>query len=158
MSVRSQVEAGAPPATGAEPVVPGPADHRRSAARVLVTGSRDWSDEDTIRSALRAWWNENGRPRDAVLVHGACRTGADAIADRIWSAQGLPIERHPAPWNALDGQSQRLGRRAGPIRNRRMVRIGATICLAFIKDNSPGASGCVQLAKAAGIPVRLFES
>ncbi|MFC8797238.1 SLOG family protein [Promicromonospora sp. NPDC057138] len=123
MSVPSRVVVGTPPATVAEPAVPGSADHRRSAARVLVTGSRDWSDEGTIRSELQAWWNENGRPCDAVLVHGACRTGADAIADRIWSAQGLPIERHPAPWNALDGQGQRLGRRAGPIRNQQMVRM-----------------------------------
>ena len=133
-------------------------DRRRSAARVLVTGSRGWSNEDAIRSALRAWWHRNGQPRDAVLVHGACRTGADAIADRIWSAQGLPVERHPARWDALDGQGHRLGRRAGPIRNQQMVRLGADICLAFIKDSSRGASGCVQLAQAAGIPVRLFES
>lgn len=146
-----------PTAADSQPAASG-ADCRPSAARVLVTGSRDWSDEDAIRSALRAWWHQNGQPRDAILVHGGCRTGADAIADRIWSAQGLPVERHPALWDALDGQGRRLGRRAGPIRNRQMVRLGADICLAFIKDNSPGASGCVQLAKAAGIPVHLFET
>jgi len=38
-----------------------------------------------------------------------------------------------------------------------MVRLGAQLCLAFIKDNSHGASHCSDLAEKAGIDIVKFE-
>lgn len=110
--------------------------------RVLITGSRDWVDEATIRDALQAEW-ETG----AVLVHGACPSGADSIADRLWTGA---IEPHPAEWS-------RYGRRAGPIRNAAMVARGADVCLAFIRRNSRGACHLANLAEQAGIRTIRFE-
>lgn len=118
--------------------------------RILITGSRLWSREDVIAGALRDAWIEGGRPTDAILVSGACPTGADKIAERIWRRQGLPIEHHPADW-------KKYGRAAGPRRNQHMVDLGADICLAFILDYSKGATFTVEAAKAAGIPTRLFR-
>lgn len=140
--------------------------------RVLVTGSRDWTDEKLIRHALAAIRDEY--PTAIVVVHGACPSGADAMAAR-WVADwpttgwgGVTEEPHPAtghptedfgPWPA-----------AGPRRNTHMVRLGADICLAFTgpctsgrckrSDQHPshGASGCAQLAKAAGITVRRWTA
>lgn len=114
--------------------------------RILVTGSRSWVDVETIRAALAA-----AGCRGAVLVSGACPRGADAIAEGIWTAWGMPVERHPADW-------QRLGKRAGFERNARMVALGADVCLAFVRAGSRGASHTVALAEAAGIPVLRWDA
>jgi hypothetical protein len=119
--------------------------------RVLVTGSRDWDDELTVEAALALACYQQV---PAVIVHGACRTGADAIASR-WTRNhrviGLTEEAHPALW-------QWHGKAAGPRRNAEMVNLGADVCLAFIKDGSPGASHTADLAEKAGIRTRRFTA
>ena len=110
---------------------------------MLVTGSRTWTDETAIAAALRQHWDGA-----AVLVSGACPRGADAIAERLWTTWGGQVERHPADWAS--------GRDAGMRRNAAMVTAGADICLAFIRDHSPGASHTARLAEHAGIPVRRY--
>jgi hypothetical protein len=134
--------------------------------RVLVTGSRDWTNRDIVHAAL-AWAVYQRVP--AVIVHGACRTGTDAIASQ-WVREhrviGLTEEMHPARWHVQ-------GRRdlaAGPRRNAAMVRLGADICVAFIgpctsprcrrpkPHGSHGATGCADMAGAAGIPVRRWTA
>jgi len=139
-----------------------------------VTGSRDWGDRLAVYRALNDICDEfdlnyppdeygNTMPDAAkvTIVHGACPTGADAIADDWAIGNFLVPERHPADW-------AKHGRAAGPIRNREMVGLGADISTAFIGDcSSPrcnvggkhpshGATGCADLAEAAGIPVRRF--
>ncbi|UJW32514.1 SLOG family protein [Saccharothrix sp. AJ9571] len=126
----------------------GPRGDRRSAVvyRVLVTGSRGWSDRRVIRDALASMWHP-----DAVLVSGACPDGADALCEACWSHWSGRVERHPAQW-------RRFGRRAGCLRNTEMVAAGADVCLAFILDQSRGASHTAQLARRAGIPTRIFRA
>lgn len=111
--------------------------------RVLVTGSRDWLYWPTIQLALADAARRAGS-RPVTLVHGACPRGADFIADCVARAWGWQIERHPAEW-------ERFGKAAGFIRNRAMVEAGADECLAFIKNQSRGASHTADLAKASGI-------
>jgi len=109
--------------------------------RILITGSRTWTAVSTLRAELARW--RQVYP-DAVLVHGACR-GADLMAAGIWLGWHLPAEPHPADWT-------RHGRAAGFLRNRAMVDLGADVCLAFIRNDSHGATHCADLAQAAGIP------
>ena len=112
--------------------------------RVLITGSRDWDDTDEILWALRQAAEDLGGP--FVLVHGGAR-GADSIAGEMQLLQGWPVEVHEADWS-------RWGKRAGYVRNAEMVRLGADLCLAFIKAQSRGATMCAQLAQSAGIETR----
>ena len=127
------------------------------AYRILVTGSRTWTDADLLNSvlddALREWLNR----AMVVIVHGDCPKGADAMA-RAWvrrqpriDGRFAPVkhEPHPAHW-------ARFGKSAGFRRNAEMVDLGADVCLAFIKDGSKGATHCAGLAEKAGIPVRRF--
>lgn len=126
--------------------------------RILVTGSRDWDDVRALRSALNgvlAGLPDLATP--VTVVHGDCPNGADRQAS-VWvrDCQRGPLfvvteEKHPANWQ-LDGK------RAGFIRNARMVNLGADVVLAFIKDGSRGASHTAALAEEAGIPVRRYTA
>lgn len=114
--------------------------------RILVTGSRGWTDAQTIFAALQDATEEG---RSHVLVHGDAQ-GADRLA--AWAAHflGWEIEAHPAAW-AVHGTA------AGPIRNQEMVALGAELCLAFPLGESRGTRGCMALADAAGIPLVTYE-
>lgn len=126
---------------------------REVAVRILVTGSRDWSDWKALTHAI---FDAVDTYDHVTVVHGACPTGADAMAD--WVAEnllgfmeiaGAGAERHPAQWD-------KYGKAAGFRRNAEMVNLGADVCLAFIKNGSGGASHTASLAEKAGIPVRRF--
>lgn len=118
--------------------------------RILVTGSRDWTDEVTIRDALKAWHAALSRDgEEVVLVHGAAR-GADRIAKKIWVEEmGLVDEPHPARW-------RQYGKAAGPMRNTEMVDLGADTCLGFPLEQSVGTFDCLDKAKAADIPISVY--
>jgi hypothetical protein len=112
--------------------------------RILVTGSRAWTDRVAVRDALLdalSTYTTIGAP---VLVHGAAR-GADTIADEEWQAFALPLaepERYPA-----------RGFPSPRHRNQHMVNLGATVCLAFAKRWDSGTGMCARMARRAGITV-----
>lgn len=118
--------------------------------RILITGSRNWTNREIIRQALReAGQAAKTHPQGVVVVHGGAR-GADMIAGEIAREFGCMIEVHPADWQAH-------GKAAGPIRNAHMVKLGADVCLAFPLGESRGTRHCMHMAEAAGIPVKVYE-
>ena len=129
--------------------------------RVLVTGSREWDDMQELRYALIH--ATALRLDSAVIVHGACPSGADAMAAEWAHDYGVPAEEHPADWDGY-------GKSAGFVRNAEMVSLGADLCLCFVvpcskrdcekpkPHGSHGATHCADLADRAGIPVRRVTS
>lgn len=113
--------------------------------RILVTGSRQWTNVEALEAALTAAWHDVSQLDGTMLVvHGHAR-GADRLADAWARRNGVEVERHPADWN--------LGRGAGPIRNQAMVDAGAHLVLAFSAGAATGTRDCMRRARAAGIPV-----
>ena len=132
--------------------------------RVLVTGSRGWTEAAAVGTALGAMavGARAGGYDGMTVVHGAAR-GADTFADqwaRVRNAGGLPIEPepHPADWAGR-------GKAAGGERNLAMVKLGADVCIAFIgpctnrrcrkpkPHDSHGTTQCMTLAERYGIHV-----
>lgn len=114
--------------------------------RVMVTGSRTWTDWRTLTAALALVWEP-----DAVLVSGACPKGADNLAERCWRHWGGTVERMPAEW-------ARCGRSAGFCRNRAMARSGVDVCVAFIRAGSRGATHAVECARREGVPTYMWRA
>lgn len=108
------------------------------AYRVLVTGSRDWTNNHLVYEELGKIAAEVGSD-SMVIIHGACPRGADRFAD-LWAG----------------AHDTGVIRCAGFRRNAEMVALGANLCLAFYKQGAgnKGTDHCARLAEAAGIPVR----
>jgi hypothetical protein len=105
----------------------------------------------------RAYLRATDLGEDLLVVHGACPTGADAHASawvqklrRQW-LENVDEEPHEADWNGP------RKRGAGFARNAEMVNLGADLCLAFILDESAGATHTEQLARKAGIETKTFR-
>lgn len=120
--------------------------------RVLVTGSRDWDDRESVIEALHSWWVEIGEPDNALLIHGAAR-GADTLCKEYWESIGLPTKPFEARWR-VDGQYRKW---AGNERNTEMVKFGADVCIAFPLESSIGTLDCIKKAEKAGIEVRVVK-
>jgi hypothetical protein len=118
--------------------------------RILVTGSRDWTDQDRVWLELGNAVSTLDIDREIVIVHGGCWAGADKMADEWARKYGATPEVHHPDW--------KIGRAAGPLRNRHMVTLGADVCLAFIRNRSKGASHCAHIAAMAGIETRRFTA
>lgn len=119
--------------------------------RILVTGSRDWTNERAVAKGLRYALDTKAKPGEpVVVVHGKAR-GADEIADGIAKSWGLATEPHPAMWGKYQGG-------AGPIRNTEMVLLGADICLGFPEEDSVGTWDCMRKAAHLGIETYNFST
>lgn len=120
---------------------------------VLLTGSRDWENPQTIFNELDAILLRPVRDEPFELKHGGA-VGADTFGSQ-WFRQHP--HRNDTWTETVFPYIHEIGKRGGPVRNKQMVDSGAEICLAFIRNRSSGASGCARLAKAAGIHTEIFR-
>ncbi len=110
------------------------------AMRVLVCGSRKWTDYAAIEQRLKLL------PPQTMIIEGEAK-GADKMARRIAVRIGLPVMPFPAEWD-------KYRRAAGVIRNQQMLDEGKPdLVLAFALPDSVGTKDMVARARKAGIPV-----
>ena len=106
--------------------------------RVLVCGGRAYADRQTLYGALDTL---HSRHKFKIVIAGGAR-GADSLAEEWARDRNIPSEIYHADWQ--------LGRKAGPIRNQRMLDEGRPqLVIAF-----PGGRGTEDMtarARAAAI-------
>ena len=82
--------------------------------KVLFTGDRAWMNRASIVKVLKEL------PPEAIVVHGACETGADKIVDEEARKLGLEVRPYPADWEGFAAKGNRNS--AGPARNSDILR------------------------------------
>lgn len=116
--------------------------------RVIVTGSRQWTDKKSVWTALNL---ELAEHECLTVVHGGA-SGADLIADR-W-AKGMAncgldvdVEVYYPDYLTYDRKTAPL------VRNRRMAELGADVCYAFPLEGGTGTRHMMTQAMLFGINV-----
>lgn len=107
--------------------------------RVLLTMSRSWTEWSTVRRVFeRILADYPG----STLVHGDAPKG-DRQAAGMWMSLGGAVEAWPADWSR--------GKAAGLRRNVDMVLSDPDLTVAFIANNSAGASHCAEYSESKGV-------
>lgn len=118
--------------------------------RLCCTGSREWSDPQTVVEELE-WERQMSRlflSSSAFFVDVGDARGADAAVRKACQDLGIPFEVHYADW---EGE----GKIAGFKRNWRMLDLKPDLVLAFWDGASKGTLHTIQSAVERGIPVRI---
>ena len=108
--------------------------------KILICGDRHWTDRKIIFDTLRPYAQD-----DLTIIHGGAN-GADTIGGKAARAYGAKVIQHLAKWNEH-------GRKAGPIRNKKMLDEHPDLVIAFHDDidRSKGTKNMVSIARAAGV-------
>lgn len=121
--------------------------------RVLVCGSRDFTDRRIVYTVLVGMTYFSFKSDSPVVVIEGGALGADRFAAE-W-AEGSNHLRFPADWT-------KHGKAAGPIRNQTMLDEGKPdIVVAFVNKplaESRGTADMVRRARKAGVPTYVIES
>lgn len=135
--------------------------------RVLVTGSRDWTDTALIAQAFDAALALLAVPvtmqHTVTLVHGDAR-GLDTMAEMEAIRRGWVIEGYPARWDQHSAACPQWHagadtcKMAGHRRNHEMIALGADLVIAFpmgeeSSGHSKGTWGCARAAMKAELPL-----
>lgn len=117
--------------------------------KVLVCGSRRYEDRDTVNRVLDAQLAKRGK-RMILITGGA--VGADNLALQWAMSRKVDHVVRYAHWE-IEGKA------AGPIRNRRMLRLKPKIVIAFMvttPGENRGTNDMCDIADQAGIKVKRF--
>lgn len=113
---------------------------------VIMCGDRNWNNFKIIEKVFDSF------PITKV-IHGDCR-GADKICGYVARQRGIEVIPVPAKWSIFGPK------RAGPIRNREMLKYNPELTIAF-HDNiekSKGTKDMITASKEKGVTVFLIHS
>lgn len=117
--------------------------------RILFSGSRNWKDESVVFECLKKIISTYGENEITIVVGGA--KGLDTIVENISRSLGLNVEVFNANWNLY-------GKRAGPIRNQKMLDSGADLVFAFPEKESRGTRHMIDISRKAGVKTIVYEN
>lgn len=109
--------------------------------RIAIVGSVNYPRPGLVQGYVAAL------PPGSVVVSGGAR-GVDTFAEVAAKARGLDTLIFHADW-------ERLGRRAGPIRNERIIA-HADRLVAFWNGSSRGTLNSLVLANRASLPIEIY--
>jgi predicted Rossmann-fold nucleotide-binding protein len=114
--------------------------------RVLVCGGRNFENRAMLHATLDYLHADRGC---AVVIAGGAR-GADTLAVEWAKEREVMVEVYMAEWD-------QFGRKAGPIRNQRMLDEGKPdLVVAF--PGGRGTAGMIALAEKAGVEVAQIDN
>jgi len=118
--------------------------------RLLVCGSRGWTNEPLLRNVLDRTWERWPMEPFTTVVEGE-QEGADLMG-RAWAeARGIFVDPYPAHW-------ERYGKSAGHVRNQKMLDSGVDVVAAFSTTDpaTPGTQDMCRRAYAARVLAIVF--
>lgn len=118
---------------------------RKEFFSVIIAGGRTFSDYTLLEKKCDAFF-ANKQPT-SIVCGGA--KGADMLGKRYADEHDIAVEMYPADWG-------KNGKRAGYIRNWEMLQT-ADALVAFWDGESKGTKHMIEIAKEAGIPVRVVR-
>ena len=113
---------------------------------VIIAGSRTFDGYELLCEKCDLFFS---RRKPTLILCGEAE-GADTLGKKYAFDRGLAVEPHPADW-------RKNGRGAGYMRNREMLKT-ADALVAFWDGSSRGTKHMIDIAKEAGIPVRVVIS
>lgn len=122
---------------------------------LIITGSRDFTDEKYLRSMVNEWTRGCGiwsYPEDMVVICGDAR-GADKLGAEWAQCHGIAVTHMPAKWRKSTGL---VDRGAGHKRNAEMAEIG-DILFAFWDGKSTGTKSMIDVALKKGLEVHVYQ-
>jgi hypothetical protein len=111
------------------------------ATRVIISGSRDFDDYDTLEVAC----DDLLHKIDVECILSGCARGADKLGETYATNRGYPVEPWPADWDTH-------GKSAGYKRNADMAA-NADMLIAFWDGQSKGTKHMIDLANKEGLAV-----
>ena len=119
--------------------------------KVLFCGSRTWTDESCIETAISECCREASTNNDKLIViHGNASRGADAIVDRTTKRLGIETIRVDADW-------EKFGRIAGFLRNQKMLDDHADIMKVYAFRSDGKSSGTDDMVSRAVKKINSFS-
>lgn len=109
----------------------------------LICGGRDFSRITLFTQSMRDVVDQRGCP--ICIIHGGYK-GADTMADNWAREWEVDCIRVAARW-------LQHGKKAGPLRNTRMIEAYGNIDLVIAFPGGKGTADMIRKAKAANIPV-----